>query len=29
MEDLTLEKVLEEFGLTAKWEAQGEDRGKP
>ncbi|MDR2500866.1 MAG: hypothetical protein LBD37_07305 [Treponema sp.] len=27
MEELTLEKVLEEFGLTAKWEARGEARG--
>ncbi|MDR1315915.1 MAG: hypothetical protein LBK13_03485 [Spirochaetales bacterium] len=25
---LTLEKVLKEAGLTAKWEARGEKRGK-
>ena len=28
MEGLTLEKVLEEFGLTSKWEAMGEAREK-
>jgi hypothetical protein len=27
MGELTLEKVLEESGLTAKWEARGEMRG--
>jgi hypothetical protein len=27
MEELTLEKVLEDAGLTAKWEARGEERG--
>jgi flagellar biosynthesis/type III secretory pathway protein FliH len=28
MGELTLEKVLEESGLTAKWEERGEVRGK-
>ena len=28
MGELTLEKVLEESGLTAKWEARGETRGE-
>ncbi|MDR2500952.1 MAG: hypothetical protein LBD37_07740 [Treponema sp.] len=28
MEELTLEKVLEEFGLTAKWEARGKALGE-
>ncbi|MDR2491736.1 MAG: hypothetical protein LBD20_10090 [Spirochaetaceae bacterium] len=26
MEELTLEKVLEDAGLTAKWEARGKER---
>jgi hypothetical protein len=28
MGEMTLEKVLEESGLTAKWEARGEVRGE-